>query len=292
MSLPRITVVCVIALCTTTAIAAEITIQNDSIPAAGSGTPLVAFLANEQAAAWLTTPVSGDIVGVQILWASQIGGAPASQELAIHVYDAGTFPAPGALLASVTAPVLIDGMVNEFRFLDPPTDSTPLQVPVTSGQTFVVALEFLNQQAAGSPFVPSVEYDADGCQASKNTAFAIPVGWIDACAAGVTGDLGIRAILNPDTTLLAGDADRNGVVSAGDYGSVQINFGDSGGTWDPLLFGDADMNGVVSAGDYGSVQINFGAGGGSVEVTPEPATLSLLVIGGVVLLRRKRGYGG
>jgi len=104
MGTSRIAAVCTIALCATTAIAAEISVQNDSIPAAGSGTPLAAFLPNEQAAAWLTTPVTGDIVGVQVLWASQIGGAPASLELAVHVYAAGAFPAAGAPLASVAGP--------------------------------------------------------------------------------------------------------------------------------------------------------------------------------------------
>ena len=84
-----------IALLATTVGAAEITVKNDSIPAPGSGTPLPAFIPNEQAAAWLTTPVAGDIVGVQVLWASQFGGNPASQELGIHVYAAGTFPTPG-----------------------------------------------------------------------------------------------------------------------------------------------------------------------------------------------------
>ena len=94
-------------------------------------------------------------------------------------------------------PVLIDGATNEFRFLDPPVDSVPLQVPVIAGQTFVVAIEFLNQQAQGNPFVPSVEYDADGCQAGVNAVFTIPGGWADACLAGVPGDFGIRAIVNP-----------------------------------------------------------------------------------------------
>ncbi len=44
--------------------------------------------------------------------------------------------------------------------------------------------------------------------------------------------------------------------------------------------GDANLDGVVSAGDYGSVQINFG-NTAPTQVTPEPATLSLLAIGGL-----------
>lgn len=186
----------VLAAVCSTASATEIVVKNDSIPAAGSGTPLPAFLANEQAAAWLTSPVAGDIVGVQVLWASQFGGNPPSQELAVHIYAAGAFPMPGGLLASVVGPTLVDGAVNEFRHLDPPTDSVPLQVPVGAGQTFVVALEFFNQ-SAGNAFASGVEYDGDGCQAGKNGVFTIPGGWSDACAAGVTGDFGIRAIVDP-----------------------------------------------------------------------------------------------
>ena len=83
-----------------------------------------------------------------------------------------------------------------------------------------------------------------------------------------------------------GDANGDGVVSADDYASIQANFGSANDTG---ILGDADGDGVISANDYASVQSNFGnrAGMGSVPV-PEPATLSLLVIGGLVVLRRRQ----
>jgi len=85
--------------------------------------------------------------------------------------------------------------------------------------------------------------------------------------------------------LLEGDANRDGVVSAGDYASVQSHFGETGVAG---ILGDANIDGVVSAGDYASVQANFGNVAPPSVPTPEPATLSLLVMGGVTLIRRKR----
>ncbi len=83
-----------------------------------------------------------------------------------------------------------------------------------------------------------------------------------------------------------GDANNDDVVSADDYGSVQLNFSDTGLAGIP---GDANCDGVVSADDYGSVQLNFGTvyGAGGVPV-PEPATLALLSAGSLLLLKRKR----
>ena len=85
--------------------------------------------------------------------------------------------------------------------------------------------------------------------------------------------------------LLLGDANHDGVVSAGDYAAVQANFGNTGS---PGLLGDANGDGVVSAGDYASVQANFG-NTAPTQVTPEPATMCVLGLGalGILPWRRK-----
>ncbi len=179
--------------------AAEVTVQNDT---AGTTTPCDCFIPGEESAAWLTSTCHGDVVAVQVLWRSQFGGAPMVIEDSIILRAGGAFPVPGATLvnqdsspAIVVAPSLTDGSLNEFRFLDPPSDTKALRVPVTAGQTFVASLKFFNT-TSGSPFAPTTVYDADGCQTGKNTAFAIPGGWADACLLGVTGDWVIRAVID------------------------------------------------------------------------------------------------
>jgi hypothetical protein len=83
--------------------------------------------------------------------------------------------------------------------------------------------------------------------------------------------------------LLLGDANCDGIVSAGDYASVQSNFGDTGDLGIP---GDANGDGVVSAGDYAAVQANFG-NVTPTRVTPEPSTMILLGTGVLGLVKRR-----
>lgn len=85
--------------------------------------------------------------------------------------------------------------------------------------------------------------------------------------------------------LIAGDANNDGIVSVSDYAAVQANFGNTG---EPGIMGDANGDGIVSSADYSSVQANFSQAESSSTTTPEPATLSLLLIGGVAMLRCKR----
>ena len=85
---------------------------------------------------------------------------------------------------------------------------------------------------------------------------------------------------------LLGDANLDTVVSADDYASVQANFGNTGAAGGGLP-GDANHDGLVSADDYASVQANFGNTSGAMSAVPEPATLELLAIGLIAVLRRR-----
>jgi hypothetical protein len=152
------------------------------------------FIPNEQAGAVLNLPA--DVFPIEILrvgigFGSTFGGAPDVLEQAIHIYGAG-LPDPGVPIFTLEGPQLTDGVINEFD-LEP----LPGEIIVDSGP-FTVTLEFLNQNV-NDPFAPTVVHDGNACQPGKNVVLAIPGGWSDACALGVTGDWVFHVIYRPVT---------------------------------------------------------------------------------------------
>ncbi len=146
------------------------------------------FASGEQAGAVLEAPAEHyplEILRVGIAWGSQYGGTGQQLEQSIHIYGGG-LPDPGSPIFSLDGPVLTDGAINEFD-LEP----LPGEIVVDSGP-FTVTLEFLNANA-GDYFAPSMLFDS-GCQANRNVVYAIPGGWLSACALGVTGDWVVYAV--------------------------------------------------------------------------------------------------
>ena len=96
-------------------------------------------------------------------------------------------------------------------------------------------------------------------------------------------DVGISLMLGG----LAGDVDGNGYVSGPDLTSVITNWGMTGASREQ---GDLDGDGTVAGADYTKVITYWGAGTPPPEpgAIPEPATLGLLIMGGLAILRRRR----
>lgn len=180
-----------------TASANEVMVQNDSLGDGGQGTIEAGFVANESAAAWLTTPCDGNIVAVDVFWRSLLGNAPAELEDSIDIYRNGSFPVPGDLALSVVGPVLTDGVLNEFRYLDD-QQTVPISVPVVQNETFVVSLTF--DQAPDPTEGPSVVIDEDGATPNRNAIYASLGGgvyqWFSNTTLGVNGDWVIRAVVD------------------------------------------------------------------------------------------------
>lgn len=139
------------------------------------------FVPGEEAGVTFTAPANHyplEIITVDIGWGSQFGGSGASLEQAINLYS-GALPNPGAPQWSLAGPQLTDGFVNQFDI-----SGTPGNRVVQSGP-FTVTLEFAN---ASTLFGPSMIHDGLGCTPASNVVKAVPGGWSDACALGVTGN--------------------------------------------------------------------------------------------------------
>ena len=188
------------------AAASEVTVQNDSLGNGDPGTIEAGFVANEKAAAWLTTPCEGNIVAVDIFWRSLFGTAPLALEDSIEISRAGTFPVPGQLAQAIGGPVLTDGVLNEWRYVDE-NQTIPLIVPVGANETFVVALTFA--EAPDPTLGPSVVIDDDGATPNRNAIYASLGGgnfqWFSNPALGVNGDWVIRAVVDCQTVSTEAD---------------------------------------------------------------------------------------
>ncbi len=99
----------------------------------------------------------------------------------------------------------------------------------------------------------------------------------DASDPAVTyGQVDIGAV---ELSLLPGDTDMDRKVTFADYIVLERNFGATNATW---AMGDFNGDGKVTFADYIILEGGFG------KSVPEPMTLSLLAIGAVALLRRRR----
>jgi len=92
-----------------------------------------------------------------------------------------------------------------------------------------------------------------------------------------TGELAVIA-------LIPGDANGDGQVTGADLSILDNNFGQPG----DRSAGDFNGDGQVTGADLSILDANFGAGGASSVAIPEPASITLIGLGGLILLRRRR----
>jgi autotransporter-associated beta strand protein len=200
------------------------------------------------------------------------------------------------------------------------TVASNLAVTATAGSKFNIALQTL------SGIAPDVQGTAGDWTAND------PHSWKIASSAGaITGwdvdDDAASDLFNIDTTnfvgagtgssfnvsktgndvflnyvpssgpiVVLGDTNEDGVVDAADYIAIKTNFGLTG-TGITKFQGDLIDNDIVDWADLQELMAHFGDTSGApaamtMNNTPEPATLGLLAIGALAVIRRRQGYGG
>lgn len=132
-------------------------------------------------------------------------------------------------------------------------------------------------------FTQTVNFTSDQAYATYRVTFPT----LRNAAAQNSMQIGEVELLEGIATVI-GDADGNGVVDLGDFDLIRTNFRKSVAAGDN---GDLDFSTVVDFDDFRIWKDAFG-GGGPASV-PEPATVSLIVVGGlgVLLARRLRARG-
>jgi MYXO-CTERM domain-containing protein len=78
------------------------------------------------------------------------------------------------------------------------------------------------------------------------------------------------------------------VVDAADFITMKKNFGAGPGATGKEAIGDFNASGTVDWADLNILTNSMAGTGGAPGVTPEPATLGLLMVGALAVIRRRR----
>jgi hypothetical protein len=162
----------------------------------------------------------------------------------------------------------------------------------------LVAVNAMVANATNYNNSPNYGWDGNGITSSlaaADSSGTLSIGVGNADDEGLTGTLvGNHVLAATDTLVLltiSGDADLNGIVNVDDYNTLRGFYGQTNATWE---MGDFNYDGVVNADDYNTLRGFYNQSSplapdltGAAGAVPEPATMVLLALGAVALLKRR-----
>ena len=157
-----------------------------------------------------------------------------------------------------------------------------------NGHTWGDIIEFSDLSTIGPPY-PNISGQFDMVQVAPNKLVAVGCdynGYLKVWP--ITVDLGDPPPPPPPSPPLYGDFDEDGDVDSVDFSHWQMGYPTTSGS--DLDHGDADGDGDTDGVDFGLWQENYGATGTAPAALtiPEPASISILLIGALALLKRRR----
>ena len=123
--------------------------------------------------------------------------------------------------------------------------------------------------------------------ATQSASIVLASSFFECCGNGFEDQPFLSGSISPPS--LPGDVDDDNFVGGSDLTQVLSNWGNSGLSWDD---GDVDPypdgDDFIGGGDYTAVLAAWGTSTPPEATTiPEPATLGLLLLGGLAMLRRR-----
>jgi len=149
------------------------------------------------------------------------------------------------------------------------------------GSLFAITGGFTPASLAGQG--AGANYSVNFLGAATSGAYDAVVTFVDDLAGTPDATYNLHAVV-----LHPGDANGDGVVDLQDFGLLKDNFGmTQGATW---AMGDFTGDYAIDLQDFGILKDHFGHTTGSNPITavPEPATIALLALSGLAVLRGKR----
>jgi hypothetical protein len=172
--------------------------------------------------------------------------------------------------------------------------------PYTPGSTVTLEAIYTPGDGAGGAVPATMEYIVDGISTGPREIFNLENGVIDNSELGVYAQNAVSAAnISTDAVVttfgnmsidplgggLVGDLDGDGFVGIADLNIVLGNWNQTIPPGDPLA--DPSGDNFVGIEDLNTVLGNWNAGTPPAAAVPEPATLALLGLGGLAMLRRR-----